>query len=808
MVDTPRMESRQFSFRLIKRSGWLLAVIFILAGSSGAAADEGAPREVTLLAEGETMQYSTYAGEPADWYSAIENLAWTEGISGFGPSGSYLEVGTRFTFSSLKLRKKFPLVSIPATLTLSLRHEAKPFTLYLNGVEVLSLGPGNLPVPDAAGFRHYLVPGGAGALKLGENLFALSVEGSVVSLVLSGGMVAADEYPLTMKPGDAFKEEGRIFEFQVHRSYGFDRQWVKLESGVGGVALADFEVWQNGVAVPLSANRNGWYDLIADFPEGASVLPFQLRIRDDAHAEGLEKLALVCLASRLNCLIPPNDTMVSRTNPSGEGSLRQALSNAYLRPGPDVIRFVDEEGVPFSQYPVTLHPGPEVLPLRISGGVQIEGPETPGRVTIQANGGTIFYATPSGNAPLVLRRLVIQGASTALETSRYFQDVLVEDCEFIHNNLALDLYVRDKGITIRNCLFLGSVQGAVLLDRSGTPTKTLVENCTILDTSGVILKGGGKTTEVRHCTVTQSGPWQLDYDTGKWRNCLVSRLMAGEPGGFDVDCEGNLYGNSAVGDPHNAGGTAIQPMEPGLEPLAFNGGFTRTRAIRADSQALDLTGTALAGTAAYDQRGVGFPRVVGKSADAGAFERQVLTGDLTIGGATDVVYDQASGLYFQVVAVTNRSPWELSGFRLAVEGLPPGVAVYNTSGEGAIDFARNMARQSPVYLVIQYRAENPFLRIEPVLRLSVSPDATQPLAPPRALSAALTPAPDGGLVLEMTVTPQRSYRIEFSDDLKSWREAGPERYAESQMLRWRDDGRETGSPPQAQARRFYRVIRR
>ena len=75
IADTSRMEFPQFSFRLIRRSGWLLAMNLILAGSPGAAADEGAPREVILLAEGETMQYSTYAGEPADWYSAMENLA-------------------------------------------------------------------------------------------------------------------------------------------------------------------------------------------------------------------------------------------------------------------------------------------------------------------------------------------------------------------------------------------------------------------------------------------------------------------------------------------------------------------------------------------------------------------------------------------------------------------------------------------------------------------------------------------------------------------------------------------------------------
>ncbi len=61
---------------------------------------------------------------------------------------------------------------------------------------------------------------------------------------------------------------------------------------------------------------------------------------------------------------------------------------------------------------------------------------------------------------------------------------------------------------------------------------------------------------------------------------------------------------------------------PVLGPLANNGGPTRTRALRVHPH--PATGCAfnagLAGSATFDQRGEGYPRVVGSAADIGAFE--------------------------------------------------------------------------------------------------------------------------------------------------------------------------------------------
>lgn len=58
--------------------------------------------------------------------------------------------------------------------------------------------------------------------------------------------------------------------------------------------------------------------------------------------------------------------------------------------------------------------------------------------------------------------------------------------------------------------------------------------------------------------------------------------------------------------------------DPQLLPLARNGGITRTQGLPAGSPAIDRGSNPSA--ASFDQRGPGYPRVVGASADIGAFE--------------------------------------------------------------------------------------------------------------------------------------------------------------------------------------------
>ena len=81
-------------------------------------------------------------------------------------------------------------------------------------------------------------------------------------------------------------------------------------------------------------------------------------------------------------------------------------------------------------------------------------------------------------------------------------------------------------------------------------------------------------------------------------------------------------GNSGVtngGSNDNQVGVA----DPGLDTgLANNGGPTQTIALLSNSPAVDAGNSLLDGGQMTDQRGAGFPRVVGANVDIGAFELQ------------------------------------------------------------------------------------------------------------------------------------------------------------------------------------------
>ncbi len=87
-------------------------------------------------------------------------------------------------------------------------------------------------------------------------------------------------------------------------------------------------------------------------------------------------------------------------------------------------------------------------------------------------------------------------------------------------------------------------------------------------------------------------------------------------------------------------------QDPLVAPLAFNGGPTRTHALGADSPAIDTGINPV--PFATDQRGAGFPRVLGPAADIGAFESPAVCS-----GFTDV--DPASAFCANVKWLKNRA---------------------------------------------------------------------------------------------------------------------------------------------------------
>lgn len=110
---------------------------------------------------------------------------------------------------------------------------------------------------------------------------------------------------------------------------------------------------------------------------------------------------------------------------------------------------------------------------------------------------------------------------------------------------------------------------------------------------------------------------------------IVGSIVSANPGG-DVDTPGPLTGRAALvgtvtGSPLTDLGGTITSGDPGLDPLADNGGPTRTHALKPTSAAVDTGPDPVPDFPGNttDQRGAGYPRVSGGRADIGAYELEV-----------------------------------------------------------------------------------------------------------------------------------------------------------------------------------------
>ena len=59
--------------------------------------------------------------------------------------------------------------------------------------------------------------------------------------------------------------------------------------------------------------------------------------------------------------------------------------------------------------------------------------------------------------------------------------------------------------------------------------------------------------------------------------------------------------------------------------------------------------------------------------------------------------------------------------------------------------------------------------------------------------------------LAWPTTPGVRYQVEWSDDLALWHPAGSSIIASTSGMTWTDDGSQTGSSPNTQNHRFYRL---
>ena len=238
-------------------------------------------------------------------------------------------------------------------------------------------------------------------------------------------------------------------------------------------------------------------------------------------------------------------------------------------------------------------------------------------------------------------------------------DVIVTDSTITGNTVeATDLGENGRGggvMAYKQMTIVGSTISGNATDGEGGGvfrlSTTLINDLSTLTISNSTITGnvaggtGGGIGSLRWTTLTNSTvafndsglggalmvqPPSIPYDPGAGLLTLQSSIIAsnaagsGAPYATDLAMTGEARtvagANNLVlhADPDIALPPDTLATDPDLLPLAWNGGPTQTLALGPGSPAIDA-GNNAAGLE-YDQRGAGYPRVIGASADIGAFE--------------------------------------------------------------------------------------------------------------------------------------------------------------------------------------------
>jgi predicted outer membrane repeat protein len=192
----------------------------------------------------------------------------------------------------------------------------------------------------------------------------------------------------------------------------------------------------------------------------------------------------------------------------------------------------------------------------------------------------------------------------------------------------------------------GSPAGAGIEDSSSQAMLWLIDSTVTGNTASPGNGGGveitaGATANLVNSTLVQNSGDGVHLANGKLNlgNALLAENTS-STGAADVQVDSangtiNSNGHNLIGDGTSTGlvngvngdqvGTTAHPIDPLLGPLANNGGPTLTFAVLPGSPALDAGDNSLAvdqdaNPLTTDQRGAGFPRLLGGAVDIGAYE--------------------------------------------------------------------------------------------------------------------------------------------------------------------------------------------
>jgi alpha-tubulin suppressor-like RCC1 family protein len=180
--------------------------------------------------------------------------------------------------------------------------------------------------------------------------------------------------------------------------------------------------------------------------------------------------------------------------------------------------------------------------------------------------------------------------------------------------------------------------------------------------------------------------------------------------------------------------------------------------------------------------------------------------------STQGIYFRQTGLMNHVVRVFNRNSIAFPAVRLIIHGLTPDATVYNASGTNSqgqpyVQYNQTLEPGAAIDMTIEYHVPS---RSIPTTTLTgeVVPAAMppSPVGAAQAVTRSLR-LEDKSYLIDFRTLINRTYYIQYSGDLVSWKTAYPAVIGTGNGLQWVDNGPpKTESNPSTQPDRFYRVL--